>query len=249
MGRLIVVAMIFGFFITSCKKPFERACFKSKGDEVVTEIMLTEAFDSLYLYDDIEYTLIPSNKSKVVLWGGENLLPFISIENRDGRLEIKDDNKCEFLRTYKHKIKADIYVDTIRFIWYGGSAFLRSKDVLYSNELRVTQREGAGEVALYVVNGYTSITIGSGYGNFYLAGNTLIGHLSCRSNSYADASSFIAEDKLIVNSNTVGVMKVNANTSKFSGTIHGSGNVEYFGKPLDKSLERIGKGEFIYLGE
>src|SRR5690554_8143103 len=70
--------------LSSCKKASERSCFKSKGEDGTLELLVDQKIDSLKLYDDLYYTLVQSAESKVVLSGGENLLPHVEIVADNG---------------------------------------------------------------------------------------------------------------------------------------------------------------------
>lgn len=240
--------LIFGLLLLfSCKKAEDRSCFKSNGEEGERIVSTDMDIDTLYLYDDLYYTLEQGPELKVVLTGGENLLSHIDVDFQNGRLTVRNNNKCNFLRSYKNKIYAKIYVDSISYIHYEGSKELKSVDTLYSNELRLMIRDGAGSTDLTLKNGYTSATVTHGYGDFTLRGNTLFGHLHCNTNSFCDTRSFKVDKKLFVRSNTVGKMLVNANTAYFNATINQSGNIEYIGVPVSKWLQVYGNGQLVNL--
>lgn len=233
--------------LSSCKKASERSCFKSKGEDGTLELLVDQKIDSLKLYDDLYYTLVQSAESKVVLSGGENLLPHVEIVADNGNLFIRNKNKCNFLRSFKNKIHAFVYVDTIRAIHYEGSSELKSQDTLRSDELRLTITDGAGDVDLTLKNSYTSAVVTHGFGNFTLRGKTYSTFLNCNTNSYCDTRELISANWLIVNSNTVSNMLINANTNNLQAVIRQKGDIKYVGIPGTKTLERTGKGELIDL--
>lgn len=240
---LVLIILVFAFL--SCKK--DRACLKSNGDEVSKEVAIDNNIDSLFLNDDLYYTLVPSNEAKVVLTGGENMLNLIDIVSENGKLYVNNGNKCRFLRSYKHKIYVEIHVDNITYIEYKGSRELKSKDKLYSNELRLFIKDGAGEVDLEIENGYTSTILSSGFGNFFLRGKTAQCYLHCNSNGYGDARKLEVSEKIKVYSNTAGDILINADNADLSVEILQNGNVGYVGTPLTKTVKKNGKGKLINL--
>lgn len=231
----------------SCKKAEDRACFKGAGEEAERIVEINLNIDTLFLYDDLFYTLEQGTETKVILTGGENLLSHINVDFGQGKLSMRNENKCKFLRSYKNKIQAKIYVDSVTYIHYEGSKELISKDTLRSNELRLVIRDGAGSTDLTIVNGYTSATISHGFGDFTLRGNTLYSYLHCNTNSFCDTRSFTVENSLAVYSNTVGKMQINANHSNLTATIKQSGDIEYIGTPTSKTLQLEGSGKVINL--
>jgi len=244
-GTLIFLLAV--FTLVSCKKAEDRACLKFNGDEIIRKIPISQGVDSLFLNDDLFYTLVPSTESKVVLRGGENMLNHIDIVSGNGKLTVSNHNKCRFLRSYKHKIFAEIHVDGITFIEFFGSRELKSEGKLLSNELRIHVRDGAGELDLEIENGYTSVVYGSGYGNFFLRGEVLHCYIHCNSNTYGDTRNLLVKESLKVVSNTAGNVWVNADSTHFSADILYKGNVGYVGTPITTDVTIQGKGKLINL--
>src|SRR5690554_2283326 len=189
-----IILLLSVLFLFSCKKAHERVCFKSKGEEAALDVSFDKDIDSLFLYDDLFYTLIQGEESKITLTGGENLLEHIEVISENRKLTVLNKNKCNFLRSFKNKIHAIIYVDSVRSIHYEGSGQLHSQDTLFSNELRLSITDGAGDVNLTLKNGYTSAVITHGFGNFTLKGKTTYAFLHCNTNSYCDTRNFTAKN-------------------------------------------------------
>lgn len=243
---IIKIAFLCGVaLLFSCKKAEDRACFKSIGEESTLTIPFASNIDSLYLNDNIFYTLVPGEEAKVEITGGKNLISFIDVHSDNGNLHIGNGNKCAFLRSYDYKIEAKVYVKDITFIEYRGSSELKSQDTLFSPELRLNIKDGAGDVNLTVVNGYTSAKITHGFGNLILKGSALTAFLSCNTNSYCDAREFHTTDKLTVTSNTVSEMLINADNIHLDARIHRKGNIRYVGTPSSIALNRTGTGQLI----
>lgn len=245
MIKYLLIFSTFLFF--SCKKANERVCFKGTGEKSERIVNSEMEFDSLFLFDNLYYSLIPGNESKVVLTGGENMLEHIEVDFSDGKLSVSNKNKCKFLRSYKNEIHAKIYVNYITYIHYEGSKELKSLDTLHSGELRLIIRDGAGSTDLTLRNGYTSATVSHGFADFTLRGETQYAHLHCSTNSFCDTRSLKVTKELIVYSNTVGKMLVNASQAEFFATITQSGNIEYVGYPSMISLDAKGEGQLIDL--
>jgi hypothetical protein len=229
----------------SCKKAEERSCFKSAGDHSERIVSFSGNIDSLFLYDNIIYNLIPDTLEKVVFEGGENLLNFASVKFENNGLTIENKNRCNFLRNYQKKITANIHFNQIRYLYFQGSEPLTALDTLKSGEFRVLIRDGAGSVDLTVENGYTSIVISHGHGDFTLRGKSTITFLNCFTNSFCDATAHTSNQRLIVSSNTQGDMKVNAEGIILEGFIQRAGNIISYGEPSQINLEVNGTGGLI----
>lgn len=246
LKKIIIPFLLLGLF--ACKKPYERSCLKTKGDETSVTLHFNQHTDSLNLYDDFYYQLVQDDQKAgtIELKGGKNLLPFVDLTSGNGKMELHNDNKCKFLRSFQNKIYATIYVDSVTYIYYEGTRELTCKDTLRSNELRFVMKEGNGTAHLIVKNGYTSASITNGVGDFTLKGRTISAYIYCRSNSYCDASDFTCSDKLIVNSMTAGTMKVNADNAQFEAHIIRDGDIHYKGTPTSLTLQKTGSGKLIH---
>jgi hypothetical protein len=243
-ASLIVCLVIFAL---SCKKAEDRSCFKGIGDEKSLETMVG-TFDTLRLFDDINYQLIPDTVFKVEVIGGENLIKHIEIGQANNSLTIENNNKCNFLRKFDEKVTVKIHVSDLNYIQYEGSEELKSTDTLYASELRLFVRDGAGDVDLTVVNGYTSAVIAYGFGNFHISGQTLYAFLNCNTNSTCDATALSVALELNVNSSSQGDMYVNAQgTDYFVGVTNQKGNIFYKGIPDLTAFKNNHTGEIINL--
>lgn len=245
MRKAFYLLSIVFIFISSCKKSEERQCIKSAGIESERIEIINAPFDSLFLYDNIIYNLIPDTINKVVFTGGENLLNFADLEVESNKLKIENNNKCNFLRSYQQKITANIHFEELNYIFFQGSEPLTALDSIKSSAFRMLIRDGAGSVSLMIDQGYTSIVIGHGYGDFTVKGKTVIAFLNCYTNSFCDATELNVINNLIVHSNTQGDMRVRANSIPLNAKINRRGNIINYGTPSETNLEQVGTGVLI----
>jgi hypothetical protein len=242
MKNYWIYILLISITVFSCKKAEDRSCLKFAGDESTKIITLGDT-DSLYLFDNIEYTIVPDTIDFIELKGGENLLNHIECMYYNDKLEVRNKNKCNFLRSYKKKVKAFIHVQEIRYIHFEGTESLISQDTLKSGELRLLIRDGAGPVELTVENGYMSAVVSHGWGDFTLHGNTSFAFLNCSTNSFCNTSDLKVESDLKVYSNTAGNMTVNANGTNLHASIKRDGNILYTGVPNSIEVVNTGEGE------
>jgi hypothetical protein len=244
MKNYLIYIIVISVFTVSCKKSEDRACLKFVGDEVSKTISL-EKLDSLYLYDNIVYTLIPDTSNYVELKGGENLLNHIECSNNNDKLKIRNNNTCNFLRSYKKKVKAFIHVTDIAYIHFEGAEKLTNQDTLKSGELRLVIRDGAGSVELTVDNSYMSAVVTHGWGDFTLHGKTGAAFLNCNTNSFCNTTGLKVGANFNVYSNTGGNMVVNADGTNLHATIKGDGDILYHGVPNSIEILDTGSGEAL----
>jgi hypothetical protein len=247
MVRRLSVILCLVVFALSCKKAEDRTCFKSIGEEKSLDTIVG-SYDTLRLFDDIKYQLVPDTIFKVEVLGGKNLIKHITINHANNTLTVENNNKCNFLRKLDEKVTVKIHVSDLNYIQFEGSEELKSTDTLYASALRLFIRDGAGDIDLTVVNGYTSAVVAYGFGSFRISGQTLYAFLNCNTNSTCDTRSLAVSLELNVNSNTQGDMYVNAaGTDSFVGLTNQKGNIYYLGKPDMTEFKNNHTGEIINL--
>ncbi len=247
MVKYFLIILTIGSVFSSCKKSEDRSCFKSTG-ELKSIDYTFESFDTISLYDDIKYTLVPDTIFKVEVEGGENLIQHVNVIYENNALKVLNENKCNFLRSFKEKVEVKIHVQDLNYIHFEGSEYLISSDTLHASELRFFIRDGAGDVDLTVKNGYTSGVVSHGWGNFTLRGETIFAYLNCNTNSSCDTRLLKVTNELRVNSNTQGDMYVDVSeTNIFEGVINQKGNIFYEGTPLNTFFTINNEGDIIDL--
>ncbi|HXU27497.1 MAG TPA: head GIN domain-containing protein [Bacteroidia bacterium] len=105
MLRCISIStLLFSYLIlfTSCKKQNDCDCIKSRGSAVTETRVITTPFKTLQTFDKIEVYYIQDTTittPTVRVETGKNLMSNISTEVSDGTLQIKNLNKCNFVRS------------------------------------------------------------------------------------------------------------------------------------------------------
>jgi hypothetical protein len=103
---------------------------KSRGDDV--EITLeVEYFNQLTIYDKINVNLIQSDTFKLILKTGAYLADFIDINVENNNLSISDNNKCNWLRTFKKVTEVDVYYKELTSI-----SNFSSGDLVFKNNIK-----------------------------------------------------------------------------------------------------------------
>ena len=243
MKQFLVFIFILSI-LTACKKPEERTCFKRTGDIDTLEVSVG-GFDKLFLHEHVEYELIQDSLDKVVLVGGKNLLGEIQLAVTEGLLDISNHNRCNFLRDYQKKVKAEIHFTNIINIHFEGTETLANRDTLQFDWLTFLIRDGAGPVKLNFNAQYVNAIVSHGWGDFTFKGTVNQANLNVRSNGYCDTYGMKVLDSLTVISNTQGTVKVNANGAKLKAQTEADGNILYKGVPSFIQFNQIGAGSLI----
>jgi Putative auto-transporter adhesin, head GIN domain len=239
---LIICLVLLGF--TACKKPENRKCFKSTGEDTTLEIPLSE-FNRLKLHPHVSYILIQDSTDKVVITGGKNVVNLVECKVEDELLEITNKNKCNFLRNAKRELLVEIHFTNIINIHYEGSEFLKSEGTLNLEYFTLMVRDGAGPVNLTLNSKVIDADISHGWGDYTFHGTTETARISARSNGFCDVYDLTITDSVYVASDTSGHLRVRAEGIPLYGYIKSGGDIFYKGNPSVINVTRTGSGELI----
>ena len=230
--------------IKSCKKAEDRRCVKSAGKETTQEIDMP-FFDKLELHENIEFILVQDTINKVILTGGLNLLNEVKLSVSDNQLKVVNKNKCDFLRSYKKVIKAEIHFSNLSFLNYHGTEVLTNRGTLNLPFINIAIINSSGSVDLKLNSNHVSANSFGAYGDFKLSGTTKTADFHINSNGFCKTNDLIVTESMTVLSNTVGLMMVNAHNIALKAETKNGGNIIYKGTPLLIVFNRIGKGNLI----
>lgn len=228
----------------ACKKAEDRKCLKSAGQWGVKEVMVP-SFQFMDLGPKLKYVLVQDTVEKVILRGGKNLLNFIETSVTDGNLVIRNNNKCNFLRSYKHEVTAEIHLKNVFNVTYEGTKSLKCYHQLDLPYLTWLTRDGAGSCKLNLKSKVVRFVVSNGWGNFEMEGETDYLKLDIRTNGFGDAYNLQVNDSLDVVSTTSELLKVNANGVQLRAELSSNGDVWYIGTPGSIEYNRYGSGELI----
>ncbi len=239
----ILILIVIGCF--SCKKENLGDCFKSTGS-IVEEERLLSSFTHIELNDRINLYVTYAPTQKLTVKAGKNLQKFIRTEVNGNTLSIENDNRCNWVRSFKKEI--DVYLSTpnITEILYYGSGELRFQNTFITDTLLVNLWEASGDLYFDLEATYVELKTHTGVGTISCKGTAeeLVAFVG--GNGFVDAAATPAKKVLAVNEST-GNMKVQA-TQKLEAFIRGDGNIEYIGSPTIDLL-KAGKGKLIKIEE
>lgn len=240
----IAAIFILAFVLFSCKKAEDRACAKSVGEETVEERTFVD-FNRLYLGPHIEYVLVQDTVNKAIITGGKNLLNFILTDVEDGKLFITNENKCNFLRSYKKKVKVELHVKKIQNILYDATEVVRCKNQLISDYLSVTIVESAGRFYLDVAAEVLYTVVERNWGNFEVTGNVNYYKLDIGGNSFGNTYGLNVADSIHVRTYSSEDLELNADGVVLRSQIHSTGNIGYIGTPTVIDHSSFGEGQLM----
>ncbi len=132
----------------SCSKDKTFDCLKSTG-KVKKEERYFSGVRSIRLEDNVNLFLMQSMDGKIVVEAGENLLPKIVSEQQGETISIRNENKCNWVRSYDVPVNVYVGVDRIKKIAQSGYGTIRNGETIQTDTLRINS-ETAGVIELSI---------------------------------------------------------------------------------------------------
>ena len=214
--------------------------------EITTEIRYIDGFNKIEIHDDIEVSIIPHSDfaGRLVLSGGENLLPKIETSKNNSTLSIKNNNQLNWIRNYsKSNISIELHIDTITNIIYSGIGNITFLDTLTIKNFTYESIIGMGTVKLSLSTDSTHIILHTGSTDVFPIGKSNYSHFYQFGSGIVNGKDFEVQNQHVHNRGTN-----NCYTNPISSlgvTIESSGNVFYKNNPEILWLKITGSGELI----
>jgi len=234
--------------ISSCKKAEDRSCWKSAGKSSDT-IIYVNNFSKLSLNENMSFELIQDSINSIHVNGGKNLISQIQVQqNSDGSIDIKNLNKCNFLRYKNDKIIVKIHFKSLNYLAYRGTETLTSKDTLHFSNFQFFMNDGAGSIdlKLNVTNSLLGY-ISHGAGDFKLEGIADKATLNIMTQGSCDTRHLKIQNSISIVSNANAPCFISAENANLKAEISGQGNIYYIGNPTSITTHLFGIGKLIKL--
>jgi hypothetical protein len=242
MRNQIYIFLLILLVQTSCNKESAPDCFKSAGKEVTIR-RSTGVFENLELEDYIHIELVDSSDYAVELIGPSNVLPKIFTEVSGNTLYIRNENTCNFVRSFKKTVTVRIYAPSISHIENRGTGDIRSVGTLYQDYLKLENRHASGTINISFEGDSVAIYTHTGVSDVFLSGNALKCELFNQGIGVIDAREMRVEQAFLNNSSINSIYAFSSNYL-FSG-INFSGNNYVYGHPTLIDEEDSAEGELV----
>lgn len=149
-------------------------CIKSTGENI-TETVILEPFEKVYIFKGISATIHQSEEHKIVINTGKNIRPHITYELANGELKIKDILDCNWVRDYG-VTHIDIFAPNLTEINSRTEKNINSNGVLTYPNLTLTaidleEGAGLGDFHFQINSDYFQISTNN-VSSFYVSGQT-----------------------------------------------------------------------------
>lgn len=243
MNFKYILYLCFALAFFSCKKENLCDCFKSTGPENVIYHDVKD-FTCIELKDKVDIYLTQGPEFEVKVVAGRNLQKLIRTELDGETLRVHNDNKCNVVRGYKHKVSVYITAPYFKHLKNDGLGTMQTTGTIIQNEL-TARIENSGAMKLDI-NTHSFSYSTHGNGDLYLSGITdqLFGNYN--GTNYLYASELTINSYIFLNSLSIGHAYIKApENGQLDVVIDRTGNVYYTGNPAVINLTRNNKGNLI----
>jgi hypothetical protein len=203
-------------------------------------------FNKILLRHNVNLHLRQAVKNKITIKAGSNLISKIGTSvSENGQLEIRNDNSCNWVRSFETPI--DVYLDFVKLdsIEYRSIGDLTNEGTLFLDTLKIDVLEGAGRIEMNVNARVIFCSLPGGTADIVLKGNCEISYLYAAGFGLIDNRGLLSKF-VYVNNKSSNNLYLQA-TVELGATIENIGDIYYSGNPPAVELNQIGTGKLIKL--
>jgi hypothetical protein len=244
LKKVYFVCIVIFIVLIGCKSN-SSDCFKQIGQIDSINYVFKNSPQNINIYDIFDVILIQDSVFSIKIVTNKTLLDNINVEMNDTALEIKDLNKCYFLRNKNIKHKLYIHAPDLKEMLIMGVVNLITPDTI--NFTRFLIRVYS-EVSFCNININCSehffFELWRVTGDFKISGKSTYFAILNHGQAYIDASNF-QSNYVYIEQRSSGDIKISV-SDFLSANIFDIGNVYYIGNPILKVSEYC-KGKAIKL--
>lgn len=237
--------IILGCFLlfNSCKKESMCDCVKSTGKTNVIYHDVRD-FNCITLSDKMDLYLTQGPEFEVKVEAGANLQRLIKTELDGETLKVFNNNRCNWVRGYKHKIKVYITAPNFKYLKNAGLGNIETLNTIVQDEISL-RNENSGDFKLNLQVRQV-LTSSHGNGDTYLSGYTdqLQSHFT--GTNYLYTTDLTINSYVFLHSVSIGHAYIKApENGLMEIIIDRGGDVHYTGNPSSIQYTKNGKGNLI----
>lgn len=243
MSYKLVILVAWLFVFNSCKKENRCDCVKSTGKTNVIYRDLS-GFNCIYIQDKMDLYITQGPVFEVKVEAGANLQTLIKTELDGETLKVFNNNRCNWVRGYKHKIKVYVTAPNFKYLQHGGLGTIESTNTIVQDQIKL-RAENSGDLKLDL-NTNKTICSAHGNGDTYLRGITKRLESDYTGTNYLYASDLTITDYVYLHSVSIGKAYINAPENGIMDiVIDREGSIYYKGNPQAINLTENNKGLLI----
>lgn len=239
MIRIIIISAV---LLIGCNKPNERSCWKGAG-KVVSETRELANKSVINIFDDADVTLIQDNLNYIEIESYSNLVSFIKTNSSDTAIEIKNLNRCNFIRDKSIQNTIIIHFSDIQTLNLYGTGKVNFIGEIIQNNLEINSYKSRSEFTLNISCHKLECVFMEGSINANISGSSDTTYLYQSKHSIVNASN-LTNSYLHFSNRSTGDGYV-GHTNMLAVELLDVGNIYYKGNPAIKILADIGLGNVI----
>lgn len=179
----------------------------------------------------------------IVITGGANLVGGIETTVKDGWLVIANKNKCNWVRDFNKRIRADVFTDSLIQVDNYGSGNFNCADTILSTAFRYDNWNATGKMELLLNTRRFNMNIHTGVADLTGYGQSEVLILYYSGYGYVDLYG-LQGNLIYMNNSGSGNMYISVKDELYP-TIEESGNIFYKGDPSVITAHITGSGRLI----
>ena len=240
--RSISIFSLMLILLSSCDKDHLLDCLKSSGSTASETREVTGEFNRIDVYNNPEVIITQDSINSITVEAGEHIISGITTEINNGTLTIRNENKCNWVRSYSKTIAVFVHVKKLDFIHHHGSSTISSTNRL-ENVTFDFNVWNSGDINLIVHADSIYSRQHLAVGDITLTGESTYLYIFNKSNAFTNEKNLAAQISYVVQKGT-GDCHVNI-SQNMTVEIHDSGNIYYSGNPQVSSTI-TGSGKLIH---
>lgn len=241
--KRVCFIIVLAFVMVACSKEKRCDCLQSTGD-IVSEERSVIPFGQIRIADKINLFLKQDTFCSVRVEAGENLLSDIITEVKDSVLEIRNDNRCNWVRSYKPVINVYVtFIDIWHFMYYKGAGTVTTEDTIFTDYFQLDDFEGTGSLNFILHTETSWLNLHTGPADLTLRGVSDVCYLYSAGNGLADLRNFKTKGTYMTSKSTADCYVWT--TEEVDAWIDYVGNVYYTGNPAKITYNYTGSGRLI----
>ena len=230
-------------FLTGCSEDGGFDCLMPTGD-MKRELRVVSPYHFIELHDNINLILTQDTLvNSLEVEAGENLMPGITTEVEQGRLVIRNENTCNWVRKFDIPINVYISFTSLDTIIFRAAGDLTCTTTWQNDSIQFDVWEGAGRIDLKLDVFKSRINVHYGVVSVLVSGFSQVNYISNKGYGPIDARDLLTKYSYLstMSPNDCFIWAVN----EIGVTIDNIGNVYYKGDPPVINRQLNGSGQLI----
>lgn len=219
-------------------------CIKSSGTEI-QQVRKAYPFLNIHLSDNVDVIYHRDSIYRIMVTAGQNLMDGIITEQEGTTLYIRNENRCNWVRSFKNKYTVDLFAPSLSKVSMYGSGEFKTNDTLYSTDFTCESWNASGSANLLLNVFKCTLANHIGRTDIHASGSTEVSYVYINDTGVLDAGSLITK-YCYIRSSTTGRCAVNANF-EIGAEIKSVGDIYYYGNPTKVESQISGTGKLIAL--